>query len=42
MEVATRTKTRKGRRYQNRDGLAQKLLVPGVKLVILIVSFMYF
>ena len=28
--------------YQNRDGLAKKLLVPGDRLVIFIVSFMYF
>jgi hypothetical protein len=42
MEMAARTESRKGKRYQNRDGLAQQLLVPGDKLVIFIVSFMYF
>jgi hypothetical protein len=31
--------SRKGKRYQNRDGLAQKLLVLGDKLI---VNFMYF
>ena len=42
MEVAARTETGKRKRYQNRDGLTQKLLVPGDTLVIFIVSFMYF
>ena len=40
MEMVARTETRKGKRYRNRDGLAQKLLVLGDKLVIFIVSFM--
>jgi hypothetical protein len=31
MEMATRTESRKGKRYRNRDGLAQKLFVPGDK-----------
>jgi hypothetical protein len=42
MKMVPRTETRKRKGYQNRDGLAQKLLAPEDKLVIFIVSFMYF
>jgi hypothetical protein len=42
MEMVARTETRKRKGYQNRDGLAQKLHAPGDKLMIFIVSVMYF